>query len=93
MDDTIKIAEELKSELDKLPLFIEYKKVKNEIVNSDELNSLKKQIALAKQSNDLETHKALLNKYNSHPLMINYQSLQEEVYEYLKQVSDIVNKK
>ena len=93
MNDPIKIAQELKDELDKLPLFIEHKSLKKQIENNSELKELKKQIALAKLHNDNELHKSLLDKYNNHPLIVNYQAIEIEVYEYLNQISQIVNKK
>lgn len=93
MNDPIKIAQELKDELDKLPLFIEYKSLKSQIENNSELKELKKQIALAKLHNDNELHKSLLDRYNNHPLIVNYQAIEIEVYEYLNQISQIVNEK
>ena len=93
MSDSIKIAKELKSEIDKLPLFQEYYRVKALVKNDESIKSLKAEITKAKLNKDNEKHKLLLDKYNSHPLVVNYASLQKEVYEYLKQVSDIVNKK
>ncbi len=93
MNDPIEIAKELKTELDKLPLFIEFKKVQNQLDSDEEISELKKQIALAKVHKDDELHKSLLEKYNSHPLVVNYNSLKAEVYEYLNQISQIINKK
>lgn len=93
MNDPIELAKELKEEILKEPLIIEYLRVK-QIVESDiEINSLKKEIALAKIHNDDKTHKELLNKYNSHPLIANYNVLKEEVNNYLSEISKIVNKK
>lgn len=93
MSKTIEIAKELKQELDALPLFQEYKRVKNLVENSDELNSLKQEIVKAKASNKDSLHKELLERYNSHPLIINLKALEDEVAEYLNQISKIVNKK
>ena len=93
MDKTLEIAQELKKELDNLPLFIEYKRVKNLVENSNELEDLKKSIALAKLHHEDEEHKRLLNEYNNHPLIVNYDALKNEVYDYLSQISEIVNKK
>ena len=93
MDKIIELSNELKKELDSLPLFIEYKRVKELVDNSEEIESLKRQIALAKVHNENDKHKALLVEYNSHPLIVNLTALESEVYEYLKQISEIVNKK
>ena len=93
MDKTIEIAHELKRELDNLPLFIEYKRVKTLVENSTELEELKKSIALAKLHHQDKEHKRLLSEYNNHPLIVNYEALKNEVYNYLNQISEIVNKK
>lgn len=93
MDKTIELAKELKQELDSLPLFQEYKRVKGLVDNSDEINSLKREIALAKSRNNIEEHKRLLEVYNSHPLIQNYESLKSDVAKYLQEVSEIINKK
>lgn len=93
MDKIIELAKELKTELNNLPLFQEYQRVKQLIDNSEEIEGLKKEIALAKLHHEDERHKQLLDEYNSHPLIVNYESLKIEVYNYLKQISEIVNKK
>ena len=93
MDKLIELTEELKKELDELPLFIEYKRVKEEFENSKEIQDLKREIVRAKNENRIEDHKALLEKYNSHPLVINYLNLEDEVRQYLKEISEILNKK
>ena len=93
MDRINELANELKKELDDLPLFQEYKRVKTMVDSSDEINELKKQIALAKSHNEIDKHKALLEQYHSHPLIVNLDALENEVYDYLKQISEIVNKK
>lgn len=93
MDKSIELAYELKQELENLPLFIEYKRIKNLVENSIELEELKKNIALAKVHHIDEEHKRLLSEYNNHPLIVNYEALKSEVYDYLKQISEIVNKK
>ena len=93
MDKTIELAKELKQELDSLPLFIEFKRIKSLVENSDELEELKRSIALAKVHHQDEEHKRLLDEYNNHPLIVNYNTLKNEVYDYLNQISEIVNKK
>ncbi len=93
MDKITELATELKKELDDLPLFKEYKRVKKLVDSSNEIEELKKQIALAKFHNESEKHKAFLEQYNSHPLIVNLNALENEVYDYLKQISEIVNKK
>lgn len=93
MDKVLELAEELKKELDALPLFIEYKRVKNDLENNPEIQELKKEIVRAKNENRLQDHKELLARYNSHPLYLNFVRLDDEVSEYLKEIVNILNKK
>lgn len=91
MNKAIELTYELKKEIDSLPLFQEYKRVKEAVDSSKELNDLKKEIA--KSTSDKAKHKALLELYNSNPLMLNYKELEEQVSEYLKEICEIINKK
>ena len=93
MDKVLELAQELKAELDNTPLFQEYKRIKGLLDSSDEIEDLKRQIALAKIHHEDDKHIHLLDEYNNHPLVVNYESLKNEVYDYLHQISEIVNKK
>ncbi len=91
MNRAIELTYELKKELDSLPLFQEYKRVKEIIDNSSEINELKKEIV--RNVNNKEKHKALLEQYNSNPIVSNFKELESEVSEYLKEICEIINKK
>ena len=91
MSRVIELTHELKKELDSLPLFQEYKRVKDLVDNSEELKELKAEIV--KSSNDKDKHKELLDKYNNHPLIVNLQELESEVSDYLREICEIINKK
>lgn len=91
MSNVIELTEELKKEIDDLPLFIEYRRIKSLVDNSNELSELKKEIA--KNVSNKEKHKELLYKYNNHPLIVNLKELQSEVSAYLKEICEIINKK
>lgn len=93
MNDAIELAKELKEEILKEPLIVEYFRIKRLVESNEEINALKRDIALAKAHHEDELHKELLAKYNSHPLVVNYNTLKEEVNEYLSEISKIVNKK
>ena len=93
MDKILELSEELKAELDKLPLFQEYKALKKELDHSEEIKELKKQIVRAKNENRLDDHKALLSQYESHPLVSNFNIIELEVKNYLKEITEILNKK
>ena len=91
MSRVIELTQELKKELDSLPLFQEYKRIKELVDNSKELKSLKAEIV--KSSNDKDKHKELLDRYNNHPLVVNLQELESEVSDYLREICEIINKK
>ena len=93
MNDSIELAKELKEEILNDPLIKEYLRIKKLYESDDEINSLKREIALAKTQHKDVLHKELLAKYNSHPLVVNYNVLKEEVNNYLLEISKIVNKK
>ena len=91
MDKAIELAYELKNEIDALPLFQEYKRIKELVDNSIELKELKQEIA--RNSTNLGLKKELIEKYNSHPLVVNYNELRNEVKDYLYEICEIINKK
>ena len=91
MDKAIELAYELKNEIDALPLFQEYKRIKELVDNSIELKELKQEIA--RNSTNLGLKKELIEKYNSHPLVVNYNELKNEVKDYLYEICEIINKK
>lgn len=92
-DKIISLTKELKEELNSLKLFIEYKRVREAFINSEELNELKKLIVRAKNENRMDDYHLLKEKYDNHPLNQNYKFLEEEVANYLKEISDILNEK
>lgn len=91
MSKVIELTKELKLEIDSLPLFQEYKRTKKLVDESTELKELKSEIA--KSTSEIEKHRALLDKYNNHPLIVNLKSLEEEVSAYLREICEIINKK
>lgn len=93
MSDVLDLAKELKAAIEEEPLVIEYRKVKSQIDDNEEIALLKKRIALAKLHKEDALHKELLDKYHNHPLVANYEYLSEEVKNLLASISQIVNKK
>lgn len=91
MNRVIELTQELKKELDSLPLFQEYRRIKTLVDNSNELKELKTEIV--KSVADKERHQVLLDKYNNHPLIVNLTALEKEVSDYLKEICKIINKK
>ena len=93
MDKILELTEELKKELDQLPLFIEYKRMKKAYDEDEEIEELKKQIVRAKNENRMDDYKVLLDKFHNHPVYLNFVNAEEEVKEYLQEISKILNKK
>ena len=91
MDKVTELANQLKQELDSLPLFEEYKRLKRLVDESEELDSLKKEIV--KNADNSDKHNELLSRYNNHLLVVNYKELESEVASYLREVCEIINKK
>ena len=65
--------------------------MKNSLENDAEINDLKKKIVRAKNEGRILDHKKLLEQYNNHPLVLNFSSLEREVKEYLREISEILN--
>lgn len=91
MSDVINLAKELRKELDTYPLIEEYQRYKELVNNDPEFQKMRKDIALNKD--DPIKHKALLEQYNIHPLVANYNSLREEVKSLYQEICEIINKK
>ena len=91
MSDVIRLTKELKEELDNLPLFQEYKRIYELVSSNEELNELHKEICKVSKTSDTKRHQELLDRYNSHPLIVNKRELEAEVKDYLSEISDIIN--
>ena len=88
MDKVTELANQLKQELDSLPLFEEYKRLNRLVDESEELDSLKKEIV--KNADNSDKHNELLSRYNNHPLVVNYEASKEALYELLKTIETII---
>ena len=71
----------------------EYLNLKHLLENDKELSNMRKDIARLENLGKTKEKEALLNIYNSHPLVANYTSLKKEVSELLKEITEIINKK
>ena len=91
MNKEIELAKEIKNELESLPLFEEYERMKKMVDEDKGLKELRHEIKI-NVSNETQKQE-LLNNYNSHPLVANYNILLKEVSEYLAEISNIINKK
>ena len=89
MNDLIKMAEELVSNYQSLPLYKRYISLKNEIDNNKRLNDiLRRQEEMKRSLKFLDASERkevilkcqnLLDEYNNNPLVINFKNVKEEL--------------
>ena len=81
----------LASELYKLPEVVEFLALKESLEKDEELKAMRLEIARLTNEGNIEEHNNLLNVYNSHPLVVNYQTMREEIISLLNQIKDILS--
>ena len=91
MDEIIKLAKELRSDVDKLPEVQEYYRLREIYENDEELRKMRTDIARLKQEGKEEERNNLLKNYNSHPIVNNYELAKNEVQSILLSIKDIIN--
>ena len=91
MDKIIKEAKSLREDIDSLPEIQEYYRLKELMEKDEELSRLRKEIARLAKEGKLEERKNLLEIYNYHPLVNNYNLAMEEAKQILKSIKDIIN--
>ena len=91
MDKIIEEAKSLRKDIDSLPEIQEYYRLKNLMENDEELARLRTEIARLAKEGKNEERKNLLEVYNSHPLVNNYNIALEEAKLILSSIKDIIN--
>lgn len=91
MNDVDKALLALKDELDKSEIIQEYLSLKSVYEKDEELKKMREDIARLANEGKKEEHDALLEIYNSHPIVINYEQAREEVQALLEQIKDILS--
>ena len=91
MDKIIEEAKSLRNDIDSLPEIQEYYRLKELIENDKELSRLRIEIARLANEGKTEERKNLLEIYNSHPLVNNYNIAMEEAKSILRAIKDIIN--
>ena len=89
MDKIIDLTKELKEQISSLPVYKEFLKNKEILENNEELQRKREEIA--KNLNNSKLHDQLLNEYNSHPLVVNYNTSREELNATLITIKNILN--
>ena len=91
MDKIIEEAKSLRNDIDSLPEIKEYYRLRDLMENDKELSRLRIEIARLTNEGKLEERKNLLEIYNSHPLVNNYNIAMEEAKSILRTIKDIIN--
>ena len=91
MDEILTKAKEIREEVDNLPQVKEYYRLKELYEKDDELKRLRGEIARLASEGKNKQRKALLEIYNSHPLVSNYNQAKEEVIILLNEIKNILD--
>ena len=91
MNNPVDSAKALKKEIEELPEVKEYLSLKDLLENDKELQELRTNSARLESEGKLEEKKNLLEIYNSHPLIVNFNILKDEVKNILSEINDILN--
>ena len=87
----IEEAKSLRNDIDSLPEIQEYYRLRDLMENDKDLSRLRIEIARLANEGKLEERKNLLEIYNSHPLVNNYNIAMEEAKSILRTIKDIIN--
>jgi len=95
-------VQDLVDEIHRQTIVVEYFRLRNLIEQSPEIKALRKQlsdaqVALSLSFVDPKQHEAkktfyetLLNEFNNHPLIANYESLKSELRDLLKNIAELL---
>lgn len=92
MDKILTLTKELKDLIEETDLVKEYRRVEALYKSNQELLDLSKAIKEAEDNKNEALRQQLVKTFNSNPLVKNYMSLKEDVFDYLKEITDIINK-
>lgn len=90
MDEIILEAKKLREDIDNLPEVKEYYRLKELLEKDDDLRKMRSEIARLKAEGKEEERKNLLEVYNHHPLVNNYEMAKEEVRSLLLTIKNII---
>lgn len=91
MDKVIETAKELRALFDETPEMKEYIKLKEIYEKDQTLSKMRNDIARLESEGKIEEKKNLVEIYNSHPLVSNFNLAKEEVYNLLQTVKQILS--
>lgn len=91
MDKIAQDAKKLREEIDNLPTVQEYYHLKSLYEADEELANMRREIARLKNEGKEEERKNLLEIYNNHPLVNNYELAKQEVESLLLVIKNIID--
>ena len=91
MDKIVQDAKKLREEIDNLPTVQEYYHLKSLYEADEELANMRREIARLKKEGKEEERKNLLEVYNNHPLVNNYELAKQEVESLLLVIKNIID--
>lgn len=91
MDKIVQDAKKLREEIDNLPTVQEYYHLKSLYEADEELANMRREIARLKNERKEEERKNLLEVYNNHPLVNNYELAKQEVESLLLVIKNIID--
>ena len=89
MTDPIEIALEIREKISELPEAKEYLRLKEIIDKDEEIQQLQKSIIELQNSDKKQEGKELQKKLNEMPIIINFQTVKEQLAETLRSIADI----
>ena len=90
MDKIVEEAKSLREDIDSLPEIKEYYRLKELYENDQTLKEMRRDIARLKSEGKEEERNNLLQIYNSHPLVNNYEMAKEEAEHILLVIKNII---
>ena len=90
MDKIVEEAKKLREEIDSLPTVKEYYRLRSLYESDEELAKMRKEIARLKSEGKEEERKNLLEVYDNHPLVNNYEVAKQEVESLLLVIRNII---
>jgi len=90
MDKVIEKAEELKALIDETPEMKEFLKNKEQLENSQDVIELKHNIANLKAKGKIQEANNLKALYDNHPIVVNYETSKQALYELLKTIQSLI---
>ena len=91
MDKIVQDAKKLREEIDNLLAVQEYYHLKSLYEADEELANMRREIARLKNEGKEEERKNLLEIYNNHPLVNNYELAKQEVESLLIVIKNIID--